>query len=290
MSNVHPYQGEIAVLTTIHGKQQVIAPIFQNKLCVQLTVAEGVDTDALGTFSGEVERSQSMLETLRLKVELGMRATNLKLGIGTEASFGPDPLIPFAPLHCEMILWRDQERGIEVLELVRTNETNYESIEMGRIHEWTESMESFLRRVQFPSHKLMVLANAGTKQSKIFKGIGAREELKEAIEYCARHSDDGLALVQTDMRAMMNPTRLKIIEEATQRLANRLATRCEQCGSPGWGLVELVRGSPCGWCGRATNQVWAELHGCPSCLHRVKIARQDGKQTASPAFCDWCNP
>ncbi len=290
MNEFHPYRNKTAVLTTIHGKQEVIAPIFQDTLGVSLIVPESVDTDVLGTFSGEIERQHSMLETLRLKVELGMNRLNSNLGVGTEASFGPDPFIPFAPLHLEMILWRDLERGIEVLEQVRTNDTNYEHLRFKRVTEFDEELESYLRRVQFPSHKLIVLPNARGGQNKIFKGIGDRVELQEAVKNCAGQSADGMALIQTDMRAMMNPTRLKVIGESAMRLANRLAHLCERCGCPGWGLVELVRGSPCDWCGRPTNQVWAEVHGCSSCAHRLKHVRKDGGQTASPAFCDWCNP
>jgi len=73
----HPFQnisladyfsGKQAVLATMHGKERVIAPLLE-KTGLQLCVSGRVDTDLFGTFSGEIERPASQLETLRLKAE-----------------------------------------------------------------------------------------------------------------------------------------------------------------------------------------------------------------------------
>jgi hypothetical protein len=45
------------------------------------------------------------------------------------------------------------------------------------------------------------------------KGIKKPSDVKEAINRCASVSENGLAHVETDMRAHMNPTRMKVISE-----------------------------------------------------------------------------
>ena len=55
------YAGSCFILTTKHAKSIAIAPPFWEKL--EASVLEYVvDTDALGTFSGEVEREGNALE------------------------------------------------------------------------------------------------------------------------------------------------------------------------------------------------------------------------------------
>ena len=103
-------------------------------------------------------------------------------------------------------------------------------------------------------------------------------------------SADGLALVETDMRAHMNPTRMTAIRALAGRLAARLAALCPDCGAPGWGQVDLLRGLPCSSCNQPTQGVMAIIDGCNVCHHRETRPRPDGVTAASPASCDWCNP
>lgn len=52
----HPFQGRDWVIATRHGKEAVLAPILENALGLRITVPPDLDTDVLGTFSGEVPR------------------------------------------------------------------------------------------------------------------------------------------------------------------------------------------------------------------------------------------
>jgi hypothetical protein len=62
------YAGSCFILTTKHAKSIAIAPPFWEKL--EASVLEYVvDTDALGTFSGEVEREGNALQCARRKCE-----------------------------------------------------------------------------------------------------------------------------------------------------------------------------------------------------------------------------
>jgi hypothetical protein len=100
----------------MHGKEQAIAPVFLAILNVIVAPAEGVDTDALGTFSGETPRRGTMLETAIAKARLGIERARLPFGIASEGSFGPHPLFPIIPAGFELLALVDDERGTTVHE------------------------------------------------------------------------------------------------------------------------------------------------------------------------------
>ena len=52
------------LIATKHGKEKVIAPIIEKALSVSCHTANNFDTDLLGTFTGEVERTQDPLVIL----------------------------------------------------------------------------------------------------------------------------------------------------------------------------------------------------------------------------------
>ena len=90
-----PYAVRRICLTTLHGKERALARPFALGLGASLEVS-ACDTNALGTFSGEVERLGDAPSTCRLMVMLGLETTGLGLGLASEASFGPhlaEPLL-----------------------------------------------------------------------------------------------------------------------------------------------------------------------------------------------------
>ncbi|MFC4769794.1 DUF6671 family protein [Effusibacillus consociatus] len=282
----HPYSGRKAVLATMHGKELAIGPPFHKLLQVSIEIPEGIDTDRLGTFTGEIARKGTPLETLRKKVKIGMEHLGIPYGIASEGSFGPYVYFPFIAQDHEILLWIDDERGIEVVEQKISTDTNYNSKTVSK----RNYLGYFLNKSFSPSHALIVRPNSGFIPGLTFKGLKKVNEVKEAIKRCAAASTDGLALVQTDMRAHMNPTRMKVIGELAEKMAHRLATLCPNCSCPGWGIVDVVQGLPCGGCGLKTEQIAQEVYGCPSCDLRKTMPRQDGVTKSSPAYCHWCNP
>jgi hypothetical protein len=115
---------------------------------------------------------------------------------------------------------------------------------------------SWLERIGFPAHGVIV------------RGLQCPQALEQAIRGAAALSADGLALLETDMRAHRNPTRMASIRRLAFRLVRRIRTPCPSCGSPGWGLVGREPGLPCGWCGHPTALLRAEIHACAHCDHR----------------------
>ena len=67
-----PYAGQRCVLATMHGKETAIAPVLLGRLGLVVTTAPNIDTDALGTFTGEIPRAGTIREAAVAKARLGM--------------------------------------------------------------------------------------------------------------------------------------------------------------------------------------------------------------------------
>lgn len=281
-----PYAGAQIALATLHGKADALAPAFA-ALGARLVVAEGVDTDRLGTFSGEIPRTLPALETAVAKARLAMAATGLPLGLATEGSFGPDPVLGLLPLHREIAVLVDDARGLVVHEQLNTHETNH----AGHTLRAGEAIDDArLRRWGFPTHALIVRSEPWAPGLPVVKGIVDHDALRDAIAACASASPAGVTRVDTDMRAHLNPTRMRQIAALGERLARRLATPCPACTAPGFGRTDVAPGLPCLACGTPTARTLAEVHACAACGHEERRPREDGLRHADPAHCDLCNP
>ena len=271
----------------MHGKQHAIGPALQQRPGLELIVPDGMDTDRLGTFSGEVERQGSMVETAIAKARMGMELTGLKLGLASEGSFGPHPQVPFMAAGVELVVLVDDERDLVVSEQQVFADTNYDHA-TGRT---MEELIGFAETAGFPTHALIVRPNQAPPARRLMhKGIKHHDQLEKAVVECAQASADGLALVQTDMRAHMNPGRMAAIAQLATRFAQRLATLCPSCASPGYGPSDSITGLPCEWCGEPSTMVRWIIHSCPASRHQDQLPRPDGLLRSDPMHCLSCNP
>ena len=283
-----PYAGRRIALATMHGKGRALARPFRVGLGAEVVVPPGLDTDRLGTFTGEIPRAGTPREAALRKARLGMAAAGLPLGLASEGSFGPHPELPFVPVARELLLFVDDERGLQVAEGETMMATNYAHARVADL----AALAAFLPRVGFPAHALIVrpAEPGGAGGASIEKGLTTLPALRDAIARCRAASADGLALVETDMRADRNPTRRRAIRRLAVRLVRRLRARCPACAAPGWGLVGSLPGLPCGWCGTPTDLARGELFGCAACELREERPRPDGLTLADPGDCARCNP
>jgi hypothetical protein len=278
------------VLASRHGKERVLARPFREGLGLELVVAEQIDTDQFGTFTGERARPADAATTCRLKAEAALDATGACFGLASEGSFGPHPAIPFLPLAIEWMTFVDRRRDLVISERLEGSPTNFNHtvIAVG------DDPAAWLERIGFPAHGVIVSPQRSDPHPcapyPIVRGLHSPEALAKAIRGAAAHSADGLALLQSDMRAHCNPTRMASIRRLAFRLVRRIRTACPSCGSPGWGLVEREPGLPCSWCGLPTALLRAEIHGCAHCDQRAEVPRRDGLLRADPQHCGHCNP
>lgn len=274
------------VLTTKHEKEHIIARPIKRVLGADLVVPEGIDTDQLGTFTGEIPRLGSMEEVVVQKALLGIKATGIKQGIASEGSFGPHPQYFVIPSDYEMLAFVDEEQDFIHIEKLLSTKTNFAHCKVRA----SDDLISFLTQVKFPSHRLIVKPNQAIKAGMILKGINDYQALQQAIKLAITNSADETAHIETDMRAHHNPTRRQVIRQLTFKLLRRLQTHCPECDLPGFGLIATEPGLPCELCGLATKLIKSEIFGCVKCAYKTKQARQDQIQFADPRFCDYCNP
>lgn len=283
---VPPYSGQAISLATRHAKERAMARPFHKGLGADLVVAPDVDTDELGTFCGERARPGSPAEVCIIKAELGMKATGLSLGVANEGSFGPHPLAPLLAVGEEWMTFVDRDRNLVIVERQQVRRTNFSH----RVVSPEDNLTPWLALIGCPSHGLIVRPHHPLIPGSAYKGIQDPALLTAAIGRCCRDSADGLALVETDMRAHMNPTRMASIRTLAFRLVRRITTPCPRCQAPGWGVVDLLPGLPCHNCGCATDLSWGEIHGCVACPYREERPRPDGLRQADPGQCPFCNP
>ena len=279
----HPYFGGRALLTSKHRKLALFQRPFLEEL--NLTIDElPLDTDLLGTFSGEVERTAPPRETAIRKAELGLDATGLVLGIASEGSIGADPVVPWLQCDYELAVFIDRERDLVISESYRSDEIIAATITARP----GDDLSSFILKADFPHHGLIV-RTPSMEAPTARKGIHDNSALREAIEELAALSPTRQVVIESDFRAMHSPSRARNISAVATRLASRIAAQCPECTSPGWGVVDYLKGVECRECGDENpDAMKAEILGCYGCTYRApgKILHE----FLEPAQCNFCNP
>ncbi|MEY6433295.1 DUF6671 family protein [Thioalkalicoccus limnaeus] len=278
-----PYRGRRVALLTRHGKERVIAPVLEPAIGCRIELVEGFDTDRLGTFTREIPRAGTQREAARKKARIGMELANLPHGLASEGSFGPDPIAGMFSWNVEFVIFLDAERGLEVVGVAQ-GKANHGHLLTG---DWTVA-EAFARQAEFPAHHLVVRPE-GENDPRIRKGIAHWAELEASFAWAQTQSVNGLAFLETDVRAHVNPTRQSTIRAAAEDLAAKLLSPCPVCRAPGFWIVDRVPGLPCSECGAPTRETRADILGCVRCPHQITRLRGDRRE-ADPGRCDYCNP
>lgn len=277
------FYGRKIIIATRHQKEKVIAPLLEKELGLQCIIPENFNSDRLGTFTGEVERAFDPLTTVRMKCSMAMEEYNGDLAIANEGSFGSDPLLFFVPCDEEIIMLCDKKNKLEITVIERSNETNFQGTE---IHSQKELLE-FANVVGFPSHAIILRKNKNDL-SEIIKGITTWETLLSTFNFLTTRY--GAAFAETDMRAMYNPTRMKVIEKVANKLVKKIQSQCPNCDTPGFGVTGITQGLPCSLCGYPTRSILSHLYSCTKCGFTKEIKYPRNKIAEDPMYCDRCNP
>lgn len=270
-------------MATMHGKEQVLKPSMA-AIGVELVVPMSLDTDQFGTFTRDRPRAGSMLEAGRAKAQAAMQETGLPAAIASEGAYGPHPTIPFLAAGRELILFVDREQGYEIAEMAIDDRPTFGHCQAASIAD----ARAFLERIAYPGQGVIV-APVGRLAEPVAKGIQDDQELDAAISAAVRLSAQGMAHIETDMPAFMNPRRMEVIGALGAQLASRLATPCATCCHPGWGKVRTKYGLPCSLCGSPTALPRRDVYGCVSCDAEEKQELSQGA-LADPTYCPLCNP
>ncbi len=277
------YQNKECMFPTMHRKHEVVAPIFNELLGLEVTAVE-VDTDQFGTFSGEVARVLPVKDTLRKKIESGFGTKDGQIAVASEGSISPHPYIPFVTANMESLMFVDKEKGFELTVSHLSTDIVAEKMEVSDYSE----LNHFLLKADFPNHGLMVIPKDPI-QLEVCKGIRDESELAEAIKVLVGKSRVNRVVVQNDFRAHMSPTRMKNIGDCARKLAIRIAQKCPKCSQPGWGAVSSIYDARCEYCeSKLKSVVSGYQNGCVTCDY-VEVEELDDVSNSSK-WCDFCNP
>lgn len=275
------YKNQTVLLASKHQKERAIAEAFSTYLGCFIDV-KPFDTDQFGTFTGEVERKHSPFETCKLKAIEASKQHQYDLSLASEGSFGPHPSMPFVASDHEILVFIDRKNNWTIAEHLTTTNTNYRTL----IIDEQTPLEDFLEKAGFPQHALTLQTNESKKL--IAKGIMNSSDLNLFIKEGLKIEQK--LLLSTDMRAMMNPTRMAVIKELAQQLAQRIATSCPKCQTPGFGFKNTQGHLPCELCMNPTHLYEKELFGCIVCDFELAEERRDGLRLADSSYCNYCNP
>jgi hypothetical protein len=277
------FKGRRLIIATKHHKEKVIAPLLEKALGVTCFIDKSFDTDTLGTFSGEIERKQDPVSTAKLKCLKAMELNNCDLGIASEGSFGAHPSIVFAGADDEFLIFIDKKNELEIIVRELSTETNFN----GKKIRSEKDLMDFAELVKFPSHAL-ILKSSKTETKAIFKGITSFTVLKEAFTILLKKHHSVFA--ETDMRAMYNPSRMAVIQDAAEKLANKIQSFCPECNTPGFGVTDLKKGLPCDLCGLPTKSTLSLIYTCQKCQYLSEDFYPNNKKVEDPMYCNLCNP
>ena len=212
-----------------------------------------------------------------------MEFTNCDLAIASEGSFGAHPSIYFTPADDEFLILIDKKNGLEMIVRELSTETNFNGSEIKSENE----LIAFTKKVKFPSHGL-IMRKSKDEFKDIEKGITDFKKLKDVFNILIQKY--GTAYVETDMRAMYNPSRMKVIEKAAKKLVEKINVCCPVCKTPGFGITDAKQGLPCELCNTPTRSILSYVYTCQKCNFQKQEKYPKGKKTEDPMYCDRCNP
>ena len=191
----------------MHAKELAVAPPFRRLLDAEIVVAPQLDTDELGTFSGEVPRPDALVETCAIKAELAFRSLDVDCAIANEGSYGPIDAVPLVPSGIEIMAFLDRKRGIRIIETLSTHRTNWRLL---RFKAGDPNIAKAVKAIGFPRYGVFVLCSSDMAHP-IKSGLDTLDDVVSAMNQEAKRSEDGMAVLIADMRAHRNPTRMRVL-------------------------------------------------------------------------------
>lgn len=270
------------ILGTKHQKEVAIKEPFTRAFNASLFTPTNYDTDQFGTFCGEIPRHLSPYDTAVLKAKTAAEMYDYNYAIASEGSFGPDPTIFLVPADIEWMSFVDLKNDLVIVESLISSETNFSHQDINP----RDNYDDFLEKIKFGSHALMIRSIDDNKI--LFKGIKNKIELENMLKNA--FSNYSSIRLETDMRAMMNPTRMLVISNLTLKLVARLQNICAKCSAPGFGRESFEGYLACSDCGAKTDFYQFKILSCIKCNHCEYLPRADGLNHADPTYCQCCNP
>ena len=259
-------------LITKHHKARWIAP-YLAPLGYEVFESSLFDTDTLGTFSGEVERTLSPMDAALAKAKKACELTQTDWGVGSEGSFGGGPAPGMINWNDELLCLHQASTGITIYAHAAGPTSVQELTLDGKV--------PLKQKLLGLPDQLWILRT----EKSIEKGLSA-EQLLDSLKHI--DSSSKKIKIEPDLRAMNCPQRQKMIAKAAEDLIRRLSETCPKCDAFNFVIKEKQSGLPCTLCTLPTEQAKSWTRICDGCSYRSdEIVEQKG---ADPTYCQFCNP
>ena len=278
-----------ACLVSKHKKADHIAGILNDAFGWQVNANETFNTDMLGTFSGESERTLTALECAIYKAEKALTLCNDDIGLGSEGSFNPDAY-GVMTVNQELLACMHRKHGLlavgKAIRPVHVKTWTLQRDDIGALNEIIEALpqnQALLMRLIDPSER-----NISVQYGNIYKGLLSREQIHAAFAALSE-TDAALQLeVCYDLRAMHCPERQVTLGLAANNLVERLQSVCPQCNAFDFYAEVRVPGLLCETCQLPTSMTKAFKATCNHCdFKSLKPVEQRFAETVN---CPFCNP
>lgn len=278
------FDGRFVVIASMHKKEEVIAPVLEKELGVRCFTIPHFNTDVFGTFSGEVDRIHSPIETLKMKALAALDLCEADIVVASEGSFGPHPSSFFVPANEEYVIFLDKKHNLEVVGRYLTFNTNFNQENINTFSD----LEEFKTLIGYPQHGIIIKVKDNSEGVElVYKDFESTEVLDTTVINAIENKQKVVA--QTDMRALHNPTRMLAIEQATINLIKNISVACPSCKTLGFTITEVIPGLPCESCRFPTKSSKSYIYACKACNYKEVRPRED-ILFEDPTFCDFCNP
>jgi hypothetical protein len=259
-------------LATKHDKARLIAP-YLAPLGFEVISTDLFDTDLLGTFSGEIERSFSPHAAALKKAQTACELSGMDWGLGSEGSFGGGPM-PGLMNWNEEILCLYQASTTCAIYALASGPTHLDWFSSDELPDIAQRLEQFVGQ-----HWILRVDNC------IEKGLTASEILRRLS---LQKSPNKHFKIEPDLRAMYCPQRQQMITQAAQDLARRISALCPQCQAMNFVVKQKLAGLPCELCSLPTQVTKTLVSVCDQCAYQQEECVNQKQANAS--YCSFCNP
>ena len=278
-----------ACLVSKHNKIEYIETALKRAFAWQLNGSNRFDTDMLGTFSGESERTLSPIDCAIYKANKALKLSGNDIGLGSEGSFNPDGY-GVMTVNQELLACVHREKGLlAVGQAIRPVHVRTWTIELSDAAKVEEIIEAL------PDNQALIMRtvdvadeNTAVQYGETFKGLLSEEQIHTAYAaLCGAKSSLKIEICY-DLRAMFCPERQVTIGLAAKNLVERLLSVCPHCNTIDFYAEIRLSGLPCETCGLPTTMTKAFKAKCNECeFESVNPVEQQFAETVN---CSFCNP
>ncbi len=276
----HKRQG---LILSTPAKALAMRPLIRQYLNLDVTCLQGNDLDICRQIAGRIDDTPEIVRRLRRTLASSLRAANTTIGFANQGTIQPHGHIPFLKVNREVVMLLDLEHDLELYVCSESTNTAYVRQE---VKTW-QDLNDMAEKIGFPGHGMVLKSLCNGYVEKPEVEVISWEQLHAVFHQLIRSGN--VIIAESDMRAFANPTRMKLIEKATELLMKKTVNTCPECQWPGFSCVDSKPGLSCAACGSPTNVTLVKIYRCENCSYSDERYYTQGLNAGTDS-CEHCNP